>query len=91
MIGDKTLIDALIPCRDVWEKTGDTQDSVVDTFRMGAQAAVEGAEATEQIVARMGRAGTVGERSLGHPDAGAYALGVIFTDIAEKLEAANRR
>ena len=91
VIGDKTLIDALIPCRDVWEKTGDTQDSVVDTFRMGAQAAVEGAEATEQIVARMGRAGTVGERSLGHPDAGAYALGVIFTDIAEKLEAANRR
>lgn len=58
---------------------------------MGAQAAVKGAEATKQIVARMGRAGTVGERSLGHPDAGAYALGVIFTDIAEKLEAANRR
>lgn len=89
--GDKTLIDALIPCRDVWEKTGATQVSVVDTFRMGAQAAVEGAEATKQIVARMGRAGTVGKRSLGHPDAGAYALGVIFTDIAEKLEAANRR
>ena len=33
----------------------------------------------------MGRAGTVGERSIGYPDAGAYALGVIFTEIYEEL------
>ena len=51
----------------------------------GAAAAVEGARHTEEIVARMGRAGTAGERSLGHPDAGAYALGVIFSELAEKL------
>ncbi|MCB9480618.1 MAG: DAK2 domain-containing protein [Desulfobacteraceae bacterium] len=34
----------------------------------------------------MGRAGAVGERSIGFPDAGAYALGVIFTEIAESLK-----
>ncbi|WP_419145695.1 hypothetical protein [Bacillus thuringiensis] len=32
------------------------------------------------------RAGTVGERSLGYPDAGAHALGVIFTEIAGSLK-----
>ena len=34
----------------------------------------------------MGRAGVVGERSLGYPDAGAYALGVIFTTIVSSLD-----
>jgi dihydroxyacetone kinase len=33
----------------------------------------------------MGRAGTVGDRSIGYPDAGAHALGVIFTEITAKL------
>ena len=49
------------------------------------RAAVNGAKATEQIVARMGRAGTVGKRSMGYPDAGAYALGVIFSNIAQEM------
>ena len=51
-----------------------------------AEAAVEGAKKTEAIVARMGRAGTVGERSIGYPDAGAHALGVIFTGLAKALK-----
>ena len=34
----------------------------------------------------MGRAGTVGERSLGYPDAGAYALGVLFTEVARNMK-----
>ncbi|EOO74982.1 DAK2 domain-containing protein [Bacillus mycoides] len=46
----------------------------------------KGAEYTKEIVARMGRAGTVGERSLGYPDAGAHAIGVIFTEIAGSLK-----
>ncbi|MEC0152257.1 DAK2 domain-containing protein, partial [Paenibacillus macerans] len=50
-----------------------------------AEAAVEGAKRTETIVARMGRAGAVGARSLGYPDAGAYALGVIFTELARAM------
>jgi len=84
-MGDKTLIDALIPCADAWITGARNQDEIRTIFKKGAQAAVEGAEATKNFVARMGRAGTVGERSLGHPDAGAYALGIIFTCISEGL------
>ncbi|OMD37899.1 dihydroxyacetone kinase, partial [Paenibacillus odorifer] len=31
-------------------------------------------------------AGTVGERSIGYPDAGAHALGVIFTELAKAMK-----
>lgn len=84
VVGDKTLIDALIPCADSW--SANTKKSFKENFVLGAQAAVKGAESTKEVVARMGRAGIVGDRSLGHPDAGAHGLGVIFTDIAEHLK-----
>ena len=85
VVGDKTLIDALVPCADVLSASADETD-VAAILKKGAAAARDGAEKTKQIVARMGRAGTVGERSLGYPDAGAYALGVIFTEIAEYMQ-----
>jgi triose/dihydroxyacetone kinase / FAD-AMP lyase (cyclizing) len=85
-VGDKTLVDALVPCADSWSESAADGDDFKTAFEKGAAAAVEGAEKTKEIVARMGRAGTVGERSLGHPDAGAYALGVIFTELAESLK-----
>nr|WP_174506541.1 dihydroxyacetone kinase subunit DhaK [Acinetobacter sp. Marseille-Q1620] len=84
VVGDKTLIDALVPCADSW--SANTDKTFRENFILGAQAAVQGAESTKDITARMGRAGTVGDRSLGYPDAGAYGLGVIFTDIAEHLK-----
>jgi len=86
VVGDKTLIDALAPCADALKTAAIAGVSLKEGLLLGADAAVAGAKATEQIVARMGRAGTVGERSLGHPDAGAHALGVIFTEIAQKMK-----
>lgn len=85
VVGDKTLIDALVPCADAWT-TGEGNLSCKDMFKIGAEAAVKGADNTKEIVARMGRAGTVGDRSLGYPDAGAFGLGVIFTDISNSLK-----
>lgn len=86
VVGDKTLIDALVPCADAWTQCAKDNLTVKEAFHKAAEAAVAGAKATEDIVARMGRAGTVGDRSLGYPDAGAYALGVIFTEIAKALQ-----
>ena len=86
VVGDKTLIDALVPFADTWSRLAPTGALIPEIAREAAKAAVLGAAATEKIVARMGRAGTVGERSLGYPDAGAYALGVIFTACADCLQ-----
>lgn len=85
-VGDKTLIDALVPCANSWELSVKGNDTFKEAFEKAARKAVEGAESTKEIVARMGRAGTVGERSLGYPDAGAHALGVIFTEISNDLK-----
>lgn len=85
VVGDKTLVDALSPCADSWKSSGEKGIDFVSAFKEAAKAAVSGAKDTEKIVARMGRAGTVGERSLGYPDAGAYGLGVIFTILAESV------
>ncbi len=81
VVGDKTLVDALAPFSDAMSAGGEMKS----TFESAANAAVKGAESTKEIVARMGRAGTVGERSIGYPDAGAHALGVIFTEIYRSL------
>ncbi|MFB6731185.1 dihydroxyacetone kinase subunit DhaK [Bacillus mobilis] len=86
VVGDKTLVDALAPCVDSWLNSASNEEDMKTAFKKGAEAAVKGAEYTKEIVARMGRAGTVGERSLGYPDAGAHALGVIFTEIAGSLK-----
>lgn len=86
VVGDKTLIDALSPCADSWRENSNKGLSILSCFKEGAEAAALGAKNTEQIVARMGRAGTVGERSIGYPDAGAFALGVIFNEISNSLK-----
>lgn len=85
VVGDKTLIDALVPCADAWTESAQSGNDLLTAFTKGAEAAVQGAETTKNIVARMGRAGAVGERSIGYPDAGAHALGIIFTEISQSL------
>ncbi|WP_068984042.1 dihydroxyacetone kinase subunit DhaK [Lysinibacillus xylanilyticus] len=85
-VGDKTLVDAFVPCVNAWLESAAAGTDIKTAFENGAEAAVKGAEYTKEIVARMGRAGTVGERSLGYPDAGAYALGVIFTELSHNLK-----
>ncbi|RKS85076.1 homodimeric dihydroxyacetone kinase [Orbus hercynius] len=85
VVGDKTLIDALVPCADSWSECAKSSNNMQQAFEQGAQAAVDGAEKTKLIAARMGRAGTVGDRSIGYPDAGAHALGIIFTELTAKM------
>ena len=85
VVGDKTLIDALVPCADKLSEMADAGASIEEAMKEAAKAAVAGAEYTKTITARMGRAGVVGERSLGYPDAGAHALGVIFTEVTDNL------
>ena len=85
VVGDKTLIDALVPCADEWTKCAAEDCDLKESFERAAKEAVAGAAATAAHVAHMGRAGTVGERSIGYPDAGAFALGQIFTQLAETI------
>ena len=86
IVGDKTLIDALVPFADSLKASAIDCLSFKEAFKVAAASAVEGANTTKLISAKMGRAGTVGERSIGHPDAGAQALGIIFTELADLMK-----
>ncbi len=85
-IGDKTLVDALKPCAIALTKAAKDGKKLQEGLDLGAKAAHEGAEATKSHVATLGRAGTVGERSIGYPDAGAHGLDVIFNELAAYIK-----
>ncbi|MBN2616699.1 MAG: dihydroxyacetone kinase subunit L [Spirochaetales bacterium] len=84
-LGDKTLLDALIPTTVSLRNSADNGEDFVLAFNKGAKAARDGAEKTKTMTANKGRASYVGERSLDHPDAGAMALGVIFTELVDAI------
>lgn len=82
-LGDKTLLDALIPATEAVKAGAAAGGAVAQTLQAAAQAAVAGAESTKLISASKGRASYVGERSISFPDAGATAIGVIATQLIE--------
>lgn len=84
-LGDKTLLDALIPATESLKASGLAGEGIAAAIKNSAQEAVDGAEKTKDIVASKGRASYLGERSLSYPDAGATALGIIFTHIADRF------
>ena len=82
-VGDKTLLDSLVPAVDALEKALASGSSVQEALDATAVAARDAAEATSAMRAMRGRASYSGERSIGSPDAGAIAMAVL----AEKLAA----
>jgi dihydroxyacetone kinase len=81
-LGDKTLLDALIPAAEAIKENSGL--GMTEALKEGANAAVAGAEKTKEISASKGRATYVGDRSINHPDAGAMAIGVIFQEVCKR-------
>ena len=87
-LGDKTLLDALIPATDTIEAAvGAGRVAGRDRQGRSRQPRCEAAEATKQLEAKRGRASYTGERSIGSVDAGAMALAVIAERIADNWPA----
>jgi phosphoenolpyruvate---glycerone phosphotransferase subunit DhaL len=82
-VGDKTMIDALIPARDAFRSALAGGASFEDALGKSAVAAEEGMQATIPLVARKGRASYLGERSAGHQDPGATSSYLLIKTVAE--------
>ena len=80
-VGDKTMMDALIPAVEAIMKSESPDIKVVLTA--GAEAAMAGLEATIDMKANFGRARNLGDRSIGYPDAGATSWASMFVSFAE--------
>ncbi len=81
--GDKTMVDAWTPAVEAARKAADDGGLPEEVLRAAADAAAAGAEATEPLVARKGRASYLGERSAGHRDPGAESSALILRAAAE--------
>jgi phosphoenolpyruvate---glycerone phosphotransferase subunit DhaL len=82
-LGDKTMIDALIPARDDFSAAVAEGASFEEALRRSAKAAEEGMLATIPLVAKKGRASYLGERSAGHQDPGATSSQLLLETAAE--------
>lgn len=80
-IGDKTMMDALIPASQAIASYAGSD--VNQLFAAAAQAALEGAEASKEFVAKFGRAKSYGAQTIGTPDAGAVSMARFFQGLAQ--------
>ncbi|MFK5923781.1 MAG: dihydroxyacetone kinase subunit DhaL [Verrucomicrobiota bacterium] len=74
--GDKTMIDALDPAATAAQGAAD--QPLNEAITAVAAAGEAGRDASKAMIATMGRAKTLGEKSIGHPDAGAVSIAIIF-------------
>ena len=82
-VGDKTLLDALVPLADRLEQELTGGADAGKALAAAAATAREAAEATKTLIAKRGRASYTGERSIGSVDAGAMAVAVTIEKISE--------
>lgn len=81
---DKTMVDALEPAAEAARSAAGEGAAAV--FRAAAEAARKGADETEPLVARRGRASYLGPRSAGHVDPGAASTALLFEAASRALE-----
>ncbi len=84
-LGDKTLIDTLSPAVraiEAAEKEGKKLAGALADFE---QAAKVGMKSTREMLAKMGRASRLGERTIGHQDAGATSCYFILRSLASAI------
>ena len=84
-VGDKTLVDALMPFVQVLNEQVAAGESLGVAWAAAAARATDAADATAQLTPRLGRARPLAERSLGHPDAGAVSLALCARVVGAKL------
>jgi dihydroxyacetone kinase-like protein len=83
--GDKTIMDTLVPAQEKYQAAIGTGSSFGQALQEMADAAENGKESTRDLVAKIGRASRLGERSRGTLDAGATSCALILQTFANVL------
>ncbi|MFJ3384011.1 MULTISPECIES: dihydroxyacetone kinase family protein [unclassified Curtobacterium] len=85
VVGDKTMVDALVPFDDVLAARIAAGDDLVAAWSEATAAATAAADATASLLPRMGRARTHGEDAVGTPDAGAISFALITAAVLSTI------
>lgn len=83
--GDKTLVDSLTPAVDSLKDSSAKGLSLKEALILAEESAFKGVESTKDMVAKKGRSKYLGERSLGHQDAGATSMFLIIKSINSSI------
>jgi dihydroxyacetone kinase len=84
-VGDKTMLDTLVPAGEAYQASLAAGASFAEALSAMAEAAERGMESTRELVARVGRASRLGERSRGTLDAGATSCWLLLTALAASM------
>lgn len=82
--GDKTMVDALAPAVEAMKETSSL--GLLPMLLAAESAAKQGMENTKNYTAKFGRAKSLLERAIGHQDAGATSVYLIFQGMREFVE-----
>lgn len=82
-VGDKTLLDTLVPAVEAFDLATADGKPFGEALDALVAAAETGRDSTLNLVARIGRASRLGERSLGVLDAGATSCAIILKELSE--------
>jgi phosphoenolpyruvate---glycerone phosphotransferase subunit DhaL len=77
-MGDKTMMDALVPAVSTVRSAAASGKSIACALEEAAKAARVGSEATKALIAKHGRAKYLGEKTRGYADAGATSVALLF-------------
>lgn len=83
-VGDKTMVDALVPAVETLERS--YESGLLSTLKAAEKAAMQGVEDTKKYQAKFGRAKSLMERAIGYQDAGATSVSLIFQGMREFVE-----
>jgi phosphoenolpyruvate---glycerone phosphotransferase subunit DhaL len=82
-VGDRTLLDALHPAVEAARRAEADRADLAGVLAASAGAAEHGAQATAEMVPRVGRSVRFGERAIGHPDPGAVSVAMMLRTAAD--------
>jgi dihydroxyacetone kinase len=84
-VGDKTIVDALVPFADTLASHVEAGEGFVDAWSAAASEATRAADATADLLPLIGRARSHGEKALGVRDPGAVSMALIANRVSEVL------
>lgn len=84
-LGDKTLLDSVIPIRDIVREGASKDADPREVLRQATATANEAIERTKPWVAKRGRQQFTGDRSANTPDPGIVAIATMLNDICAKF------
>ena len=89
-LGDKTLLDSVIPIRDIVREGAAKDTDPSEVLRQATQTANDAIERTKPWVAKRGRQQFTGDRSANTPDPGIVAIATMMNDLCTQFGVANR-